>query len=226
MGDLQRHIQLQPRVQKLPRRRKDLSRVVPDMRRKQLPSAADAGRRFKELPAVHAGLVADPEGDADAAALQGFPNLGCHLPALGRGGGGIAVEAAGLMPEETVTGQHGHIDRRAVPIHEIEIVRRVELVLAAVARDGGGHAHVQHAGEDRLLIVGFQLSFGIDGIFVHVDVEKAGADDLPGGVDHLIGVRGRLGDAISVDPEVPNLVQAGSGVDNGSVFDQYSHLFF
>ena len=206
-------------LQELVQGGEDVGRVVPDVRRDELPRAADRGGRFQKLAGIHPRLIADPEGDADAAALQGFPDPARHAVALGGGGGGVAVQAAGLVPEEAVTGQHGHVHRGAVPVDEIEIVRRVELVLAAVARDGGGHAHVQHAGEDRLLIIGLQPPFRIDGVLVHVNVKKARADDLPGGVDHLVGAAGGFGNAISVEPEIPDFMHAGGGVDDGSVLN-------
>ena len=219
MGDLHRNAERKPRVEKFPRRVEDLLCVVPDVGGDELALFSAARGGLDELFGVHARLVADTVGDPEAAPVERGLQLPRHLRALGGGGGGVAVGAARQVPEEAVSREHRHIHRRAVAVHQIEVVGGVVLVLAAVAGHRGGDAHAQHAGENGLVVVGFQPARRVDRVLVHVDVDEARADDLAGGVDHRIGVRRRGRDTASVDPDIPLFVDTGGGINDSAVLN-------
>ena len=119
--------------------------------------------------------------------------------------------------------EHGAIYRRAVSVHDVEIVCGMVFVFAAVACHGGRHTHAKHTAEDRLLGIVVERPVRHDGVFVHVDIQKAGADDPAFGVNDAVGLRGVLrhgNDASVLHQNVQLRVNPGGGVDECAVSDQ------
>ena len=180
-----------------------------------------------QLLAVHAGDVADAVGDAETAACKTFADAVRHGVDLRLGRGGVFVPSARLLAKPAVPRKHGDVHRRAVTVHDVEVVRGMVFVLAAVAGDCRRHAHAQHAAEDRLLGIAVKGAVRQDGILVHVDIEKAGADDPAGGVDHAVCLRNVLRhgyDAAVLHEDVQARVDSRCGIDKHSVSDQGFHI--
>ena len=177
-----------------------------------------------QLGGVHAGLIPDAEGHPQAATVQGLRHPGGHPGALLPVGGGIAVGAAGLLPEVLVPGQHGHVHRDAVPGGDVQIIRGVVLVLPTVAAHRCGDAHVEHAGVNGRLVVCLDLPGGVHRVLVHVDIDESRAHDPATGVDDLVGGAGGKGDFSVLQPEIPLFVYSVFRVDQRSVPDQQLHF--
>ena len=93
----------------------------------------------------------------------------------------------------------------------IALVVSVVMLMALLAGCGGSSAPASDGG-----------SSGSSAL-VHVDIDEPGGDDLPRGVDHLVGPPGGGGDRPVPDPQLPGGVPAGGGIDDGSVLDQCGH---
>ena len=188
------------------------------------PSIPFAGRcRQPQLPRIHARHIANTVGNAEASTRQALTDLPCHLRDLRIGGRRIFIRTARLLAEKGVPGQHGHIYRRAVPIHDIQIVRRMTRIIAAVSADRSRHAHAQHALENSFFLVGIERPVRFHGILVHMNVQKARAYNLTGRVDHAVRRRLRLcdgGDASILQQQIQLRLHAACRVDQQPVFDE------
>ena len=224
MRYLQGDFQPQTCVQEFSRRGKHLSGVVADVGSDQLSVPAAGGGGFGQLVGVHARIVADAEGYAHASALESLGDLTGHVRALIGGAGRVAVVAAGAEAEIPVSRQHGHVYRGSVAVHQVQVIGGVGLVFAAVARHGRRHAHVQPAGENGELVIAHQAPLGVHGVLMHMDVDESGSHDPAGGVDHLVGVCLRRGDASVIYPQIPDGMDAVCGIDQSAVSDQCDHV--
>ena len=124
--------------------------------------------------------------------------------------------------------QHAHVAGGALCIHQIQVIGRVVLALAAVAGDGGGHALAQHGELDGLFLVAVDAAVGKHGVFVHVYINKAGADHFSGGVDDQIGIavfRIDGGHLSFFKKDVVKAVNGIGGVDQPAAADQSFHIF-
>ena len=118
--------------------------------------------------------------------------------------------------------------RRALRIHPVQIIRRVADALAAVAANGGGDTLTEHGVLDGLLLVGINAAVGEDGILMHMNIDKARADDLSLSLDDKIGVgRFRInGRHLAVGKEeIVDGINGIGGVDHSSAANQYVHGF-
>ena len=134
------------------------------------------------------------------------------------------------MAEIFVPGQHRHVYRNTVPVCKVQVVGRMEFVLPAVSRHGGGHAHAQHTGENGVFAVCVDGPVSRHRVFVHVDVNEAGADDPALCVNDLLRTAFRFScrradcrHAPILDQQILLGVHLCGSVDHMAVFDQNPH---
>ena len=226
MGELHAHPQRLAQIQQLPGGVENLGRVAADVGGHELVRAPEGLGGAQQLVDGDAGVVADAVGDAETASAEAAGDALAHPLDLLLRGGCVPVLRAAVLPEVAVSGQHTHIYAGAVPIHQIEVIPRVTGVVAAVSSHGGGHAHAQHTGENAALLVVHNAPVGPHGILVHVDIHKPGTDDLPGGVDGLIGgiiLRAHGGHMAVGEQQVEPGVNPVGGVDHKPVDDECFH---
>ena len=198
---------------------KHLIRVVPQVHG-DLPTQRHAAvQRRLQLPRIRTRHVAQSQRQPDAAARQRSPDPPAQPFDLHIIEGRIAIHAARRMPEELVSGKERQIHRRAVPIHQLQILHGIVHVQPAVAADGGGHAHAQLGQEDVRLYPPVRHR-----VLVHVDVDEARAHDAARRVDHPIRLRTRLHDPSIRNPQIPNLVHTVCGIDHPSILNSHQHF--
>ena len=195
--------------------------IVPDMGGNQLLGLPAAFRRPEKFVLIRTGDIAQAEGNAHAAAVQGGTEVLCHLGLLGFRRTGIDVLRPCRLAEIFVARVKAHIDGNAVPVGDIQVFHGIIDIDAAVAAHGGGNTlaehHVENAG----------LNFPVlHRILVEMDIDKAGSDDFSRGIDVCIrlGHRGACPGNFSVfNQQIQQPIHPVGRVDDMTAIDQCPH---
>src|SRR6516225_10137000 len=156
-------------------------------------------------------------GEGDGAAFDESADLGEFLAvsALGDGADGKDVGVAGAFGL-----QIDELRRR------LAVQRRLGVGHAGDGRDAAGQRR-RRAGADRLVLLAARFAQ----VDVHVDQPRT--DDLVGGVKGAIGLRRGMRphaeDVLAANPQVANLIEVLSGVDDPAVADaegNHNRLFY
>ena len=171
------------------RRIVNLLRVRAHVRRNHFAALfARLGRR-EQLLKINARHIANAVGNARAATIERDGDPLGHFLALHLCSRAVFVRCARGFAEIRVPGEHCDVYRRTVAVNQIQIIARIAAVQPAVAAHGGCHAHAEHAVEDRFFLIGIDPAVRFHGIFVHVNVNKARADNFAARVDFNVRVR-------------------------------------
>ena len=220
--DLHRNVIQLSRLRNLGDSAENPSLVVAHMRRNELAAlCAAAGRLQKFLP-PGAGHIAKAVADAGAAVFERLRQFQLQLLQLCIRNRRVLIRSADLLAEELVAREHHNVHRRAVAVDNVQILHRVIDVDAAVAANGRRYAHAQHRVKDA------PRNFPVpDGVFMHVNVDKAGADHAAGRVNDTLRVRAVFCDCSDLpvfQQHVQLRLHVVGRVNDEAIFNQRFHI--
>jgi len=188
--------------------------------RDQAVAAADDPRERRELPGtrVQPRLVFEAEAQAERDGERVVQQLR-HARHLRSARPGLAPDP-GEPAQGAVADEHRDVRPGARPVHVVQPFREMPgaRARAVLAERDRGHAHGEEVLERRCG----------ERIAVRVQVDEAGGDDPPGGIDAPRRVRGQPGcgiaheqDAPVRDADVGGTRLAAATVDHDAVLDQH-----
>ena len=81
---------------------------------------------------------------------------------------------ARFFAEVGVPCQHPYVDSGAVAVDQVQVVAGIILIEAALAGNGGGNAHTEHAVKNSSIRGFHQFAIGAYRVLMHMDIDKAG----------------------------------------------------
>ena len=188
MGELYGDAEFHANIKNFSPGGKDLLCVRTNMCGNHFTAAAARARSGDDLLAVRAGRISHPIRHAKTAAHKRTIYPCVYQFALSSCRRRIAIHYTGTPAKIGVPCEHTYIYSSSVLINDIQIICRIAAVVAAVSTEGRGHAHAQHAVKDRALCICVDSTI-LNGVFMHMYVDKTGTNDLAGCVNALIRIR-------------------------------------
>ena len=185
MGELHGNTELHAHIENLSCGIKDLLRVRTNVGGDHFAAAAAWTRSGEDLLAVGTGRISHPIRYAQTTARKSTRDPCAYQLTLRICRRGVAINRTGTPAKISVSRKHADIYRSSGLINNVEVVRRITAVVAAVAADGRGHAHTQHAVKYRTLRIRIDTVVP-DRVFMHMYVDKTGTNDFTGCIDALV----------------------------------------